>query len=66
MLRRSEKRPDNPACNLRHDHRHTATEQLNDVTSGSNSVGSAGPRSEPVTDRGPRPADHVYEALVCN
>jgi hypothetical protein len=43
----------------------TGTEQLNDVTSGSNGVGSAGPGYDLVTGRGtPRRADLVYQALV--
>jgi subtilase family serine protease len=45
----------------------TGTEQLNDVTSGSNSVGSAGPGYDLVTGQGtPRRADLVYQALVGN
>jgi subtilase family serine protease len=43
----------------------TGTEQLNDVTSGRNSVGSAGPGFDLVTGRGtPRRGDLVYQALV--
>jgi subtilase family serine protease len=43
----------------------TGTEQLNDVTSGRNAVGSAGPGFDLVTGRGtPRRADLVYQALV--
>jgi subtilase family serine protease len=43
----------------------TGTEQLNDVTSGSNSVGSAGPGYDLVTGQGtPRRADLVYQAFV--
>jgi subtilase family serine protease len=43
----------------------TGTEQLNDVTSGSNRVGSAGPGYDLVTGRGtPRRGDLVYQALV--
>jgi subtilase family serine protease len=43
----------------------TGTEDLNDVTSGRNSVGSAGPGFDLVTGRGtPRRGDLVYQALV--
>jgi hypothetical protein len=43
----------------------TGKEQLNDVTTGSNSVGSAGPGYDLVTGRGtPRRADLVSSALV--
>jgi subtilase family serine protease len=43
----------------------TGTQQLYDVTSGSNGVGSAGPGYDLVTGRGtPRHADLVYQALV--
>ena len=43
----------------------TGTQQLNDVTSGSNSVGSAGPGYDLVTGQGtPRRADLVYQAFV--
>jgi subtilase family serine protease len=43
----------------------TGTEQLNDVTSGRNSVGSAGPGFDLVTGRGtPRRGELVYQALV--
>jgi subtilase family serine protease len=43
----------------------TGTEDLNDVTSGSNGVGSAGPGYDLVTGQGtPRRSDLVYLALV--
>ena len=43
----------------------TGTEQLNDIISGSNKVGSAGPGFDLVTGQGsPRRADLVYQALV--
>jgi subtilase family serine protease len=43
----------------------TGNEQINDVTSGRNRVGSAGPGFDLVTGRGtPRRADLVYQALV--
>ncbi len=43
----------------------TGTEQLNDITSGSNRVGSAGPGYDLVTGMGsPRRSDLVYQALV--
>jgi subtilase family serine protease len=43
----------------------TGTEQLNDVTSGSNGVGTARPGYDLVTGKGtPRRSDLVYQALV--
>jgi hypothetical protein len=43
----------------------TGTETLNDVTTGANGVGSAGPGYDLVTGLGtPRRAERVYQALV--